>query len=1018
MAVVVALQPNVLLADKAGDDFNLGVGLWRKERWTPAADSFEQFLKDYPDHPRVALAHFYLGLCRSSLQKYDQSREHFEEFLRLNPDSANAAAARYRIGECSYYLGAYDVAATQLADYVRRHPDHKLVEWGNLQLGESLIQLDRWAEAEPLLTELLKTSTNNYITSQAQYSLALSLEKQQLLDAAVDAYRRVAQLKDERQAARALARGGTIRFRQQQYDQAATLYDQIVSRFPESRLAPSAALNSGLALYRVRKYEDALRRFAQVPAESSERTEATLLAGMTLKRLDRLEEARDTLRTAFEAAGESELAAEALFELARLEQSAGDNSLAAQMYADLIDRWPQDRHAADSMYNAAGLQLELGDPDAAWQLLARLDREFPKQAAAPRARFLTGRALLQKKEPAEARKALQAVVDADDADARSVSLSLYYIARIDHDGGQFQSALQTVQRLQPMLSSDANRDLQGALALGAMSAIELEDFKTAAELASEYLNDSNNTAQAPDALAARTVARSSAGDFAAAVQDADRLIKLAPQNPQTWTAILQSAERAWDARQYEAAQELFRRCSAEPAPPSTRQAGSSGAAWSLFHLQQFKQAATEFRRTFDSWPESTVGLEARYMAARSLQEDGQLESAITDYQSVSRDFARMAPQAETPELQQRLRNYALDAGRTAARMLDTQGQHKESNQQFAELADRLADDTELDALLDEWAWLNLQSGNYDQADTIYQRLLKERPDSQFAGTARLSLAESDLNAGRTDKAVSAFETIVDSERDGHSEKAKALFHLIDINAGQQDWKRVLERADQFARLFSSHALAPRVQLLHADALLATDELNKARELLQLLRRGVLEGQLEPESWTERIWIVLGEVALAAKNYEDVDTIVQEFADNYPQSQFIFQIKYIQGRRWKNQPQPDFERARSFFEGAIFDENGRGTRTAARSQFLIADTRLMENDYDRASRDYLKVYMLYRYPDLQAQALYQAGACQQKIGKPQEAIQTWESLIEEFPESPLAKDAAELLNKPEQEESGT
>ncbi len=70
---------------------------------------------------------------------------------------------------------------------------------------------------------------------------------------------------------------------------------------------------------------------------------------------------------------------------------------------------------------------------------------------------------------------------------------------------------------------------------------------------------------------------------------------------------------------------------------------------------------------------------------------------------------------------------------------------------------------------------------------------------------------------------------------------------------------------------------------------------------------------------------------------------------------------------------------------------------------------MEQTYDQAGRDYLKVYMLYRYPDLQAQALFQAGACEQQAGNTKEAISNWQSLIEEFPESPLAKEAARLLD---------
>ena len=38
------LGAEVVAADQAADDFSLGVGLWRKKRWVPAAETFEQFL--------------------------------------------------------------------------------------------------------------------------------------------------------------------------------------------------------------------------------------------------------------------------------------------------------------------------------------------------------------------------------------------------------------------------------------------------------------------------------------------------------------------------------------------------------------------------------------------------------------------------------------------------------------------------------------------------------------------------------------------------------------------------------------------------------------------------------------------------------------------------------------------------------------------------------------------------------------------------------------------------------------
>ncbi len=1011
VAIAVLLHPDAGLADKPTDDFNLGIGLWRKKRWTPAVEVFEQFLKDYPDHQRVALATFYLGLSYNSLQQYGRSRDRFTDYLRLNPDSPNTAAVKYRLGECSYYLGEYEKAIDQLEKYTREHPGHKLIDWGYLQLGESLVQSGRWPEADVVLTRLLTASSNEYIIGQAQYSLALSLEKQKKSDAAVDTFRKVARLNDARLAARALARAATIRFRQGQYELAAALYDQIVTRFPESRLSPAAALNAGLALYRVKKFDGAILRFGQVPDDSAEKTEATLLTGMSLARLNRPDEARSTLNAAFKAGGNTTLAAEALFEMARLEQLAGEHDLAAQMFTDLVERWPDDTYTADALFNAASLRLELKDIESAERLLNRLKSEFPARTTQPRAKFLTARILLQRNKPAAARESLDQVISAENGDSRWLALSLYYISRIDHDEKRFELALNAVLRLWPLLDSDTNQDLRGALALGAMSAIELKEFKTAEDLATEFLQYGlKDSDQATDARAARTVARASTGRYAAAILDADHLIGTAAKNPQTWTVLLHAAELAWDEKEYAAALELFMRANNGQAPASTRRAGASGFAWCLFEQGQFKEAAEAFKETARAWPDSSGGFEAQYMAVRSLHELGQMDTVIDEYAALSKEFAIKATDTATQQLRERLYSYALDAGRTAARLLDSAGRRDESNRQWAALADGFTDASELDMILDEWAWMNLKTEQYAVADKIYRRLLKECPESPFAGTARLSLAESDLNAQRMDEAIGEFQAIVDHPKYADAEKAKALFHLIDINAERQSWQDVTRFADQFATAHSVSSLAPRVQLLHADALVALNQPDLARELLQLLRRGVLERQLEAAPWTERIWVVLGEVALAAKDYKDVDAVAEEFSMQFPESKLKFQMSYLLGRRWKNQPEPKFEKAREFFEAVIYDESGRGTRTAARSQFLIADTRLMENDYAGASREYFKVYTLYDYPDLQAQALYQAGACQLEIGQPKEAVQTWRSLIEDFPESAIAKDAEQRLKE--------
>ena len=132
---------------------------------------------------------------------------------------------------------------------------------------------------------------------------------------------------------------------------------------------------------------------------------------------------------------------------------------------------------------------------------------------------------------------------------------------------------------------------------------------------------------------------------------------------------------------------------------------------------------------------------------------------------------------------------ALDSGRTAARLLAERDRIDDANQQWSALASAFSEQPQWDEILDEWAFVNLKSQRYDDADQIYEQLLKNRPDSPFAGTARLALAESRLVANATTEARREFEAIVDQSKYSSSDREKALFHLITIDAEENriDW---------------------------------------------------------------------------------------------------------------------------------------------------------------------------------------------------------------------------------------
>lgn len=1002
-------------ADKATDDFNLGVGLYRKERWDLAAETFDQFLKAYPGHPRENLARLYLGLALNTLQKYEPAREQFLIYLEKEPDNRNAPDARYRIGECSYYLKEYPTAIAQLSEYLKLHDNHKLHHWGRLLLADAHNQLGQWAEAEAALKILLQRSPPVQLAEDASMALGRAYEEQKKYDQARDVFQELVNSSSTSIQGRALLRIGAIHFATRNYAESATAYDAVHAKNPGSAIAHSAALNAGLSLFRLQKFDDAIERFDRVPDDSATAPQALFLKGISQQKLGLLKEASDTLTAAYVNAEDAPIAAEILFERAQLKRLQQDGAAAAQMYTDLADRWPDSAHVADALFNAAEIHLQRNDAVSTSRLLGRLRSDFPEVAAEIRVQVLFGRVFMLLGKSTDAATLLNtALGESKDPDDRQTVIARYYLVRAFHESEQYQNALTEFGTLSPHLDKPEFAELQGAFAVAAIDSLHLKDYESALSYSAEYLTRTPDGKQTADVLAAKAVASAHLMDFEQTQKDISRLVDQFSDIPQTWTAVLQTAEIAWKHEHFAAAEPLFG-LTAIHTDPKTREAGLSGQAWCRYRLERFAEAAETFRLLADEFPETNSGAEAAYMHALSLTDSGEDAAAVAAFLELLGKY-EATPKTEFADTS-RVPQFAFDAGKKAAQLLGTAGKIDEANATWERLVTAFSTSDSLDEVMDEWAYLNLSHERFEQADDIYRQLLDRFPESRFAGQARLSLAESDIHANRMNVARRELQAIMDEPLYGASEKEKALFHLIDINAASRAWPDVIQQAKRFAAEFKDSTLLPKVQLLYADGLLDTaittnDNalLEQADAELHRLRKAVVDGNLKPDEWTERIWVVLAEVGLAARRYETIDGFQTELENRVPDSRFLFQMWDVQGRRWKNRAEPDFAKARQYFQKAIQDETGRGTETAAKCQFLIAETFLMEKELNNAIKEYYRVYLNYPYNNWRARGLFQAAGLEAQTKKRDAAIRSYKDLLTDFPDSELAASARERLTE--------
>ncbi|MFO1094030.1 MAG: tetratricopeptide repeat protein [Planctomycetaceae bacterium] len=163
---------------------------------------------------------------------------------------------------------------------------------------------------------------------------------------------------------------------------------------------------------------------------------------------------------------------------------------------------------------------------------------------------------------------------------------------------------------------------------------------------------------------------------------------------------------------------------------------------------------------------------------------------------------------------------------------------------------------------------------------------------------------------------------------------------------------------------------------------------------------------------------MGEAQFRAKDYPSVEKTVADFRQRFPASPLLYHADEVLGRSYMKQAK--FADARNSFAKVINSESGQRTKTAAKAQFHIAETYLIEKDYAAALTEYYKVYVNYQFPEWQAPALYQAGQCDESLGNKKAAATTYQTLIKDFGGTEFAKNAQERLaeiDKPGQSGNG-
>lgn len=1015
--LILGLCSSTVFAD-AVTDYNLAVQFYKQERWKLAAEACEDFVKNYPEHAQVPMAQLYWGQSMVHLREFDKARQRFKIYLSDPRATTDRALAMYRVGESSYFLNDFQSAQMELSEFLDKYGDHELAEWAVVYLAHSQFQLNDIEGSIKSFEKSLKEFENGKLTGEVEYGLARAYEVNGQAEPALGLYRKIANQIENPQASNAQFHLAAIQFSQGKFAEADLEFQALIKQYPKDRLAPLAALNSGYANYQLQKYDVAIERFRQAAGAESQKLTGNYWMGLSHKGLGDYQQASKIFTELLVTASDQPLAENIMFQAGDTELRLKNYPQAVNYFQKVYQKWPDGKYGDDALHSACEASLQAGDLAQAERFHQEFQKLYSQSGLSQVQDLLYGRVLISmgdlKSKTAEQKEAfyrqavelLQNVLKQTTVEATQRFAS-FQLARTYERLGE-DSELITI--LQPLLDAGGVMDqlTVDSLLLIANAKLRQEQYQAAITDYAQFLKRAQTTDLKLAGYAGLITAQISEKDWDQITASLQTLKTIDPDNIHYGRLCLAAGDAAFDLEEWKIAESLFRLGSALELGNDYFLAALSGLGHSLYKQELFAEAAATFGTLSQSaFTDSQLGAHSWYMLGMAKRQTNDSSGALAAYLSGLQKYNVEIGQ-QSPELQETVYRTAKGAARVA-RDLNDLPQSDALYQQALNLSEILPDrsDEELDKLLFEWADMHYNAEDYQRADDLFARLVKMKPNSSLADDAGLILAESLRFSGKNEDAEKAFRKLATSQTSDDFVRQRAYIHLVDLGAEQKKWEQVLSDSSALQNVSPQNEHELYLKYRSAEALLQTQQIQKANQLLDELRAEMLtQTAATTPPWWEAVWLLQGECFLQLKDYTKLSEVIEDLRNRSPESKVIHRGDLLLGRSHENQAK--FEEARAAYTRVIDSKSGNGTETAAEAQFRIAESYLKQNNFETALKEYYKVYAGYDAPAFEAAALYQAGRSDAKMKSWKGAVQTFRILLQEFPESEYVTDAKKQL----------
>lgn len=355
-----ALQGNLGKLDRADALYTLGLLRIDLKQYAEAAKTFATLSKDHADYPDADRALYQWAWALKLAGRNDEAVDMFRKLIAQFPNSEHAPEARYHSGEAFYKSGDYIEAAKEFHKTVQAAGQSELGEKASHRLGWAYYQMKQYDNAQKTFAYQRATYPSGPLAADAQFMEAESLFQLGKYSEALAAYEKLPPPAADGFRVLQRLHAGQSAAQLKQWDKAVTLLSQCLKDDPNAPEAAEVLYELG-NVYRNRgDNAKALEYFSQAAARSQGVTGAK--AQFMIGELQFLEKKYDEavksfFRVAygFDSPELAKVQADATFEAALCLELLKKPQQAAQLYRELLEKFPQSDKVKDAQAKLDGL---------------------------------------------------------------------------------------------------------------------------------------------------------------------------------------------------------------------------------------------------------------------------------------------------------------------------------------------------------------------------------------------------------------------------------------------------------------------------------------------------------------------------------------------------------------------------------------------------------------------------------------------------------------------------------------